>query len=77
MFKYIFDHFNMVLNLDIVMRHAFDGLEYFVKDIGANAAANNITFTPNGADVMEGGSNITTNGGSRHFQFFSGTWWIL
>jgi hypothetical protein len=53
------------------------GLEFFVKDIGNNAAVNNITFTPNGGDVMEAGSNITANSGSRHFQFFNGTWWVI
>lgn len=54
-----------------------EGLEYFIKDIGNNANVNNITFTPNGADVMQAGADITTAGGARHFQFFGGTWWTM
>jgi hypothetical protein len=53
------------------------GLEFFVKDIGNNAAVNNITFTPNGGDLMEASSDITNNRGTRHFQFFGGTWYIM
>lgn len=54
-----------------------NGKEFFIKDIGANAAVNNITFTANGTDAMEAGSNIISDSGCRHFQFFGGIWYIL
>lgn len=53
------------------------GQEFWVKDMGSNAAANNITFVPNGVDTMEAGSDITSDDGARHFQFFSGVWRII
>lgn len=54
-----------------------NGQEFFVKDIGINASANNINFVPNGGDLMEAFSDITNDSSSRHFQFFNGTWYIM
>ena len=54
-----------------------DGLEFIVKDISANAGTNNITFVADGLETVETGIDITTNGGSRHIQFFNGTWYII
>lgn len=53
------------------------GLEYFIKDSGANATVFNITFTPNGGDLVEATANITNSSGARHLQFFGGTWYIM
>lgn len=61
----------------VTMPPGEDGLEFFVKDSGGNAIVNNITFTPNGADVMESGSTITSVRGCRHFQFFGGVWYDM
>lgn len=54
-----------------------DGLEIFVKDAANNAGSNAITFIPDGTDTMEIVSDITTNRGARHFQFFDGVWYIM
>lgn len=54
-----------------------NGQEFWVKDIGANATANNITFVPDGVETMEAGADITNDSSSRHFQFFSNVWYIM
>lgn len=53
------------------------GLEYLVKDIGNNASVHNITFAATGGDVVGVNASITTNSGSRHFQYFNGTWYVI
>lgn len=62
---------------EVSMPPGEEGLEYFIKDTGDNAATNNIVFIADGGDSMETNSNIIINRGTRHFQFFDGTWWKI
>lgn len=54
-----------------------DGLEFFVKDSGANANVNNVLFAASGGDTIEASADITNARGTRHFQFFGGVWYVM
>ena len=66
-----------VANVTVTFPAGEDGLEFFVKDSGGNAAVNNVIFAATGLDTIEASANITNNRGTRHFQFFGGVWYIM
>lgn len=65
-------------NVTITFPPGEDGLEFFIKDSGANANVNNILFVADGTDGFEiSGDSITNVQAVRHLQFFDGIWYIM
>lgn len=64
-------------NVNVTFPPGEQGLEFFVKDSGNNASVNNVIFVPDGADTVEASANITNSRGTRHFQFFGNTWYVM
>jgi hypothetical protein len=64
-------------NVTITFPAGETGLEYYVKDSGNNATVNNVLFAATGPDTIEASADITNNRGTRHFQYFSGVWYVM
>jgi hypothetical protein len=65
------------ITVDAPSANPAQGETFTVKDAGGNAAVNNITILPFGADTVENGS-ITTNGGSKTWMTDgAGTWRLV
>ncbi len=45
------------------------GLHFYIKDISGDASSNNITFAGDGVDLVEAGTAIDENFGTRHFVY--------
>lgn len=64
-------------NITITFPAGEVGTEFWIKDAGGNATMRNILFVASGGDTVEASADITNDRGARHFQFASGTWYIL